>query len=283
MTDGRDGTISWQRSYEENGVAFHATRLTRHSAHAQCGRRGVLHTEGAFSSSTCLHERGQAFYVRAQTMPHDMVCHLPSCPRTTACQVGRDMVIIDDGSSMSSATEGDLVDRLHQIDQCPHFSSSLGKKARIGMCSDIPQAIKADCWLETCCGIGLQWLVAERAQAWCQRCGTNLCAKEFGLTWILGTVCACARHPRIGLSQRSMDRTVSSSSSFLKKEPMVLSELVQFGPCFLAETVKTRTLIGLHMVAEENALRSDSDSSLDLGGIVEVWLPTKPCAREQRR
>ena len=24
---------------------------------------------------------------------------------------------------------------------------------------------------------------------WCRRCGTNLCGKEFGLTWILGIVC----------------------------------------------------------------------------------------------
>ena len=30
---------------------------------------------------------------------------------------------------------------------------------------------------------------------------------------ILGTVCVCPQHPRIGMSQRTMDRTVSSSSS----------------------------------------------------------------------
>ena len=51
----------------------------------------------------------------------------------------------------------------------------------------------------------------------------------------------------------------------LNKEPMVLSELVEFGPCFSAETVEAFALIGLHMMAEENALRSDSDSSPDLG------------------
>ena len=44
----------------------------------------------------------------------------------------------------------------------------------------------------------------------------------------------------------------------LKKEPMVISELVGFGPCFSAKTVKACALIGLHMMAEENALRSDS-------------------------
>ena len=54
---------------------------------------------------------------------------------------------------------------------------------------------------------------------------------------------------------------------------MVLSELVEFGPGFSAETVKACALIGLHMMAEENALRSDRDSSPDLRSDVEVWLP----------
>ena len=42
---------------------------------------------------------------------------------------------------------------------------------------------------------------------------------------------------------------------FLKKEPMVFSELVEFGPRFSAETVMACALIGTHMMAEENALR----------------------------
>ena len=62
---------------------------------------------------------------------------------------------------------------------------------------------------------------------------------------------------------------------FLKKEPMDLSELVEFGPCVSAERVKACALIGLHVMAEENALRSDSGSSPDLGENVEVWLPKK--------
>ena len=44
--------------------------------------------------------------------------------------------------------------------------------------------------------------------------GPTFVGKCFGLTWILGTVCVCAQHPLIGMSQRSMDRTVSSSFSF---------------------------------------------------------------------
>ena len=34
---------------------------------------------------------------------------------------------------------------------------------------------------------------------------------------------------------------------------MVLSELVEFGPWFSAETVKACALIGLHMMSEENS------------------------------
>ena len=48
---------------------------------------------------------------------------------------------------------------------------------------------------------------------------------------------------------------------------MVLSESIEFGPCFSAEAVKACALIGLHMTAEENALRSDMDSSPDLGSM----------------
>ena len=62
----------------------------------------------------------------------------------------------------------------------------------------------------------------------------------------------------------------------LKKEPMVLSELVEFGPCISAETVKACALIGLRTMAEENALRSNSDSSLDLGMAAQTAL----CAAE---
>ena len=52
----------------------------------------------------------------------------------------------------------------------------------------------------------------------------------------------------------------------LKKEPGVLSEFVWFGPSISAEKVKACALIGLHMMAEENALRSDSDSSVSSSG-----------------
>ena len=55
---------------------------------------------------------------------------------------------------------------------------------------------------------------------------------------------------------------------FLKNEPLVLSELVEFRPSISAETVKACAMIGLHMRAEEHALWSDMDFSPDLG---EMW------------
>ena len=64
-----------------------------------------------FIDMSACDERGQAFYVCAQPMPHDMAYPLLSCTRTIACQVDSDVVIIDDGSAMSSATESDLVER----------------------------------------------------------------------------------------------------------------------------------------------------------------------------
>ena len=62
----------------------------------------------------------------------------------------------------------------------------------------------------------------------------------------------------------------------LKKEPTVLSELIELGPCISAETVKACALIGLHTMAEENALRSDSDSSPYVGDMWRYGCPKSP-------
>ena len=59
----------------------------------------------------------------------------------------------------------------------------------------------------------------------------------------------------------------------LKKVPMVLSELIKFGPCISAETAKACAQIGLRMMAEENASRSDNDSCLDLGDLWRCGCP----------
>ena len=61
----------------------------------------------------------------------------------------------------------------------------------------------------------------------------------------------------------------------LKKEPMALRKLVEFGPCFSAEAVKPCALIGQHKMAEENALRSDRDTSPDLREMWKYGCPKK--------
>ena len=92
--------------------------------------------------------------------------------------------------------------------------------------------------------------------------------KGFRPVLIRGTVCVCTQHPRIGNVPGKYGRHGELFFFLLMKEPTVIFELVEFGPCFSAETVKTCALIGLHMTAEENALRSDSDSSPDPR---EIW------------
>ena len=56
---------------------------------------------------------------------------------------------------------------------------------------------------------------------------------------------------------------------------MVLSELVELGPCIPAETVKACALIGLHMMAEETALRLDGDSCPKLRDVWRYGCPKK--------
>ena len=47
----------------------------------------------------------------------------------------------------------------------------------------------------------------------------------------------------------------------LKKEPMVLRELVRFGPSIPVEAAKAFALVGLRMMAEEDSWRMNSGSS----------------------
>ena len=109
---------------------------------------------------------------------------------------------------------------------------------------------------------GFQWLVVERTRSW----------------WFVGKDLSL----RGSVGQRAFTRSVRVFESFkevwtirwaffllhLEKETVVLSELVEFGSCVSAETVKERTLIDLHMLATENVLCSDRDSSLVLR---EIW------------
>ena len=53
---------------------------------------------------------------------------------------------------------------------------------------------------------------------------------------------------------------------------MIFGESILFGPCISAEIVKACALIGLHMMAVENAFR-------------DMWrcgCPKKPCVEQQR-
>ena len=59
-------------------------------------------------------------------------------------------------------------------------------------------------------------------------------------------------------------REIRASELFfflLKKEPMVLRELVGFGPSILVEAVNACALVGVHMMAKEDSWRTDSGSS----------------------
>ena len=62
----------------------------------------------------------------------------------------------------------------------------------------------------------------------------------------------------------------------LKKEPMVHGELIG------RKKMKACALIGLHMMAEENAVRLDSDPSLDSGDMWRYGCPKKQCVWRQR-
>ena len=47
----------------------------------------------------------------------------------------------------------------------------------------------------------------------------------------------------------------------VKKEPVVLRELVRYGPSIPVEAVKACALVRVHMMAEEDSWRTDSGSS----------------------
>ena len=64
----------------------------------------------------------------------------------------------------------------------------------------------------------------------------------------------------------------------LKKEPMVLSELVEFGPCFSAETVKSCALIGLHLIGQ--ASTSHIETRKDVG---QVRPSMSRCAQQKAK
>ena len=98
----------------------------------------------------------------------------------------------------------------------------------------------------------------------------------FGFIWTRGLVCVYGQPPRIGMFRgRFGPHGELFFVLLLKKDLTILNELIEFGPCVSADRVKACALIGLHMMAEENALRADGDSSPEPGDNVEVWLSKK--------
>ena len=111
--------------------------------------------------------------------------------------------------------------------------------------------------------IGRQWPVAEKDQAWCQRCGQTGVGRCLALFGSVGQRAFAHSLYALECSKEVWGRMVSSSSFWRKS-----------GPCLSAETVNACALIGLHVMAEENALRTVT--LLLTLETCEVWLPKKP-------
>ena len=69
------------------------------------------------------------------------------------------------------------------------------------------------------------WKQGSNGQRW-----DGVRSDATGLFWMHGTVCVCAQPPRDGMSQGDTGPYNELFFFFLKKEPMVLRELVRFGP-----------------------------------------------------
>ena len=86
---------------------------------------------------------------------------------------------------------------------------------------------------------------------WCHRCRTHRCGKVFGPIW--DSVCLRTAFTRWNVPEKYGLHGELFFFLTKKKEPMVLSELIDFRPCISADTVKACASIGLHMTADENA------------------------------
>ena len=105
--------------------------------------------------------------------------------------------------------------------------------------------LNADCWLETLVKLAVYGLRPRGVRHGAKDAETNRCVKLFGPIGIRGT--ACALLPRTG----TFHGPHGEFFFIQKKGPRVLSEVIEFGPRILAETMTACALIGLHMMAEE--------------------------------
>ena len=97
----------------------------------------------------------------------------------------------------------------------------------------------------------------------------------FGPIWTRGMLCVHAQLPRVGTSQGSMGRTVSSFSSSQRRSrwwhqvrccPILVSE----------ETLKACALIGWRLLAADYEVGSSGSQSPDLGDMWRYGCPKSP-------
>ena len=84
-----------------------------------------------------------------------------------------------------------------------------------------------------------------------------------GLVAFSGCLGQCASTHNLYAMECSRETRAARRALLLPFEelPMVLRELVRFGPSIPVEAVKACALVGLHMMAEEDSWRTDSGSS----------------------
>ena len=89
---------------------------------------------------------------------------------------------------------------------------------------------------------------------------------KFSLTFLSCVTVVYFSDPRpVCLRIHLSDVKIHDRMVLLRNTNFPHSESIEFGPCISTGTVKACALFGLHMMAEEKALRSDSGSSVSEG------------------
>ena len=132
---------------------------------------------------------------------------------------------------------------IEDFESRPHKAATLvverGKERQEWNEQTLPKALRLDAL----------WKQGSNGQRW-----SGVRSDATGLFWMLGTVCVCAQPPRDGMSQGDTG-LMASSSSLLKKEPMVLRELVRFGP-----SIRPHGELLFFLMQKKPALMPDSEA-----------------------
>ena len=122
--------------------------------------------------------------------------------------------------------------------------------------------LKFGCKVRFCRGVcPPRWRPVLFVQRFCRRFGKDLAGKGSGRFWLPRDVVGLRATATIW---NVLGKYGPHGELFffpIKKEPVVLRERVDSGPCITAEMLKACALIGLHMMAEENASLSNGDFS----------------------